>query len=71
MSERLAPTGAVWVCVACGKTARDRYGLKGEHSPGWDESCMLNALLCEEDSIVREGGKVVKADQFYTEPSHD
>jgi hypothetical protein len=48
----------VWVCQACGKTSRTKYGFldNGERSfedgtpvsdPGWDESCMLHAVLCE------------------------
>ena len=61
---RLAPPGFVWVCVACGKTARDRYGIEGEHSPGWDESCMLNSELVEESRIVRgNGGRIVRVDE--------
>lgn len=43
--NRMAPEGFIWVCAACGKTAQDRYGLNGIHSRGWDESCMLNAVL--------------------------
>lgn len=46
--KRIAPDGAVWVCGACGKTHKDRYGMEGEGSRGWDESCMLNAVLCHE-----------------------
>lgn len=38
----VAPIGQVWVCCACGKTARDLFG----NERGWDESCMLNAMLC-------------------------
>ncbi len=60
----LAATGQVWVCGACGKTSRTRYGFiddgtgrgadytpDGERvaAPGWDESCMLNAVLCHAD----------------------
>lgn len=56
----LAPTGQVWVCGACGKRSRTRYGFVddgtlrgGDYLPdgsrvadsGWDESCMLNASL--------------------------
>lgn len=44
--DRMAPDGQIWVCGACGKTAEDRYGIEGEHSRGWDESCMLHAVLC-------------------------
>lgn len=47
----IAPEGTVWVCGACGKRARSRYGFdEGRRSTaldaGWDESCMLNAILC-------------------------
>lgn len=44
---RRAPDGHVWRCCACGKWAEDRYGLIGPHSPGWDESCMLNAVATD------------------------
>ena len=56
MSDRIAPAGAIWVCAACGKTAKDRYGLEGKHSFGWDESCALNAVLCHEDKSMTRGG---------------
>ncbi len=39
-----APEGQVYVCGACGKTSTTRYGLDAKN--GWDESCMLNAVLC-------------------------
>lgn len=61
-NDRIAPEGAIWVCGACGKTALDRYG---DPNSGWDESCMLNSILCTTASIVRgEHGRVVKADQY-------
>jgi hypothetical protein len=41
---KFAPAGTVWVCAACGKTARDRF--EGER--GWDVSCFMNAVLCHE-----------------------
>jgi hypothetical protein len=43
--EQDAPVGTVWVCGACGKQASNRYD--GGISYGWDESCMLNAVLCK------------------------
>lgn len=56
----IADPGKVFVCLACGKTSHDRYGIVGEHSTGWDESCMLN---CEEFKIegltYSPGGRVV------------
>jgi hypothetical protein len=50
--DRRAPEGQLWVCCACGKTAEDRYGFEGEHSHGWDESCMLNARLFDKTRLV-------------------
>ena len=45
-----APENMVWVCGACGKTSRTRYGHNAENKnvcdPGWDTSCMMNAVLC-------------------------
>ena len=57
----LAPPGKLWVCGACGKKSRTRYGFIDNGTPnggdflpdgtrvadkGWDESCMMNAMLC-------------------------
>lgn len=66
--ERRAPPGAIWVCGACGKTAEDQYGIIGDHSRGWDESCMLNAVLVKENSIKRQGDCVVSADPWEDRP---
>jgi len=61
--DRYALAGQVWVCGACGKTAdKDRFGIEGAVSSGWDESCMLNAILCKQDSIKTENGRVTHAD---------
>jgi hypothetical protein len=47
----LAPAHQTWVCAGCGKTSRSRYGFdasgKSVADAGWDESCMLRAVLCE------------------------
>lgn len=48
---QLAPEGCVWVCAACGKRSRDQYGEQ-PISHGWDESCVLNSVLCREDHLV-------------------
>lgn len=63
MGNRTAAAGTVYVCVACGKRSRDLYGDQAI-SGGWDESCVLNAVLCEEVSLVFAEGssRVVKAD---------
>lgn len=44
----IAPEGQIWVCAACGKTTKDNHG----NERGWDESCMLNAVLCHEQQRV-------------------
>jgi hypothetical protein len=44
IDEHVAPEGTIYVCRMCGKTAKDSY-----NGPrGWDESCMLNAVLCHD-----------------------
>lgn len=59
MANEKAPEGFVYVCVACGKRSKDRYGdLKIDR--GWDESCMLNCELFREDQLVIKGGLVVE-----------
>jgi hypothetical protein len=39
-----------FVCMACGKTARSRYGFdvtgKSTGDLGWDVSCVTHAILC-------------------------
>lgn len=56
-----AGEGEVFVCQACGKRSKDLYGEKAFGS--WDESCMMNAILCKESSVVfHPNGMVIKAD---------
>lgn len=62
-NNRIAPDDAIWVCAACGKTATDRYGIEGIHSSGWDESCMMNSVLCKREGIT-PGQRVMKADPY-------
>lgn len=57
--ERFAPEGSIWVCRACGKTALDRFGIEGERSPGWDESCALNSEMFPVSRLVYSGSRVV------------
>jgi hypothetical protein len=61
-----APEGQVFVCGACGKTSKSIYGdphpIDDDHPMNWDESCMLNAVLCHESSLEYQHGRVVKAD---------
>ena len=59
MSDNIAPVGRIWVCRACGKTARDKYGESG----GWDESCMLNAVLCYERKRFDDGWHVAPTEE--------
>jgi hypothetical protein len=40
--DQTAPEGQVFVCGACGRVAKTRYGMK-------DDSCILWATLCHEE----------------------
>ena len=51
LTNVIAPEGAVYVCSACGKRSRDKYGNQAIDRE-WDESCSLNSILCEEASLV-------------------
>ena len=46
-----APKGQVFMCTACGKRARDRYGFDAIDY-GYDESCMMHAQLFPEDEAA-------------------
>jgi hypothetical protein len=53
-----AKEGHIFVCAACGKRSRDRYGEQ-RISRGWDESCMMNAVELPEHTLIIENGLVV------------
>jgi hypothetical protein len=64
----LAPDGQVYVCGACGKTSRNQAGFERRDNPrggpsvaahGWDESCMLNAILCFKKAATETEWKAV------------
>jgi hypothetical protein len=57
--NEIAPEGQVFVCLACGKRSRDKYGDK-VIDRGWDVSCVLNSKLCYEDKLELKEGRVVK-----------
>lgn len=61
--NRVAPIGKVFVCLACGKRSRDRYGTN-LISHGWDESCMLNCDEFDEKDLVIENGRVIKIENM-------
>lgn len=44
MIERYAPAGKIWLCMMCGKTAKDCC----TDERGWDESCAMNCILVDE-----------------------
>jgi hypothetical protein len=58
--NKRAPDGHVYVCGACGKVSRWRYGFdlaeKNDSSPGWDESCSMNCGLGTEADITEPKG---------------
>lgn len=49
-----APEDQIFVCAACGKTSKSIYGEQTGLG-GWDESCMLNAVLCYENRRDEKG----------------
>lgn len=51
--ENQASEGTIWVCAACGKTAKNRVPGKPGAMPGWDESCMLKAVLVYDDRTLQ------------------
>lgn len=59
MVNSVAPEGMVFVCLACGKRSRDKYGFDPINR-GWDVSCMINSELVDERNLVLEGGRVVQ-----------
>lgn len=62
----LAPEGYIWICLACGKTSKSKYGFDQDHKPvamrGWDVSCSLNSQLFLESQIAERDldGRVIK-----------
>lgn len=60
-----APEGQIYICAACGKTSPTQYGFDENNKKvsdyGWDESCMLHAVLVYTDSIMLQGARVIKA----------
>lgn len=57
MSNETAKPGKVFVCMACGKQSRDKYGFD-PISRGWDESCMLNSQELPLDKLDITDGRV-------------
>lgn len=49
-----APEGQIWVCAACGKSARNRANVG-------DESCFLNAVLCYDRGLPWEAVQAMNA----------
>lgn len=59
MSNETAPEGKVWVCCACGKMSKDRYGRQAI-TRGWDESCVLHSQLFDEKALTIVDGRVTE-----------
>jgi hypothetical protein len=57
--RNVAGPGQIFLCRSCGKTNKRRLIAD---TPGWDESCALNAMLIEESSIERDKyGHIIEA----------
>lgn len=58
----IASEGQIYVCGACGRRSKDKYGDQAIDY-AWDASCMLNSVLCKENSLEFDDNKrVIKAD---------
>jgi hypothetical protein len=60
----IADDDHLYVCCACGKTSTTAYGFDdagaSTASPGWDESCMMNAqLVLKAHCRFSPGGRVI------------
>ena len=56
--DPIAPEGKIWICLACGKTAKNKYGPP-DCMKGWDASCVMNSALVDEKYVVYgEDGRV-------------
>lgn len=53
--NRDAKEGQIFICACCGKRSMDLYGDKAIDS-GWDESCIMNAVLCYAEKKFDEHG---------------
>jgi len=69
--NKQADKGNLFVCCACGKISKWKYGFddEGNHedvggeryaSWCWDASCMMHAVELPIDTLVFEGGRVIK-----------
>ena len=67
MLDGLAPMGTIFVCSACGRRSRSRYGTVDADS-GWDESCSTHAHLWDEAGMEVTNGRVTKATASKKEP---
>jgi hypothetical protein len=59
MSTETNQPETVWVCLACGKRSKDRWSFDSI-SPGWDESCMINAVEVRVDHLIMNGNRVAE-----------
>lgn len=70
----LAPEGHLWVCLACGKTSKTRFGFDESNARvamrGWDASCVMNSELIAIDRITSQDaeGRVYKISGLEDDP---
>ena len=60
--NQTALEGQVYVCRACGKRARDKYGFD-PIDRGWDASCVLHSALVYENKLIIKDGRVVRVEE--------
>lgn len=58
----ICPEYTIWLCGACGKLSPTKHGFdksNNQLNTGWDESCMLHAVLVHKPSIVRNDAGMI------------
>lgn len=65
--NEVAKEGFVFVCGACGKRSKDRFGFQ-KIDRGWDESCMLNSDQYPEAALeFGSNGRVVRIEERHND----
>ncbi len=64
----VAPEGAMWWCLECGRISGDRYGVLATRQ-GWTEYCTLKSVLVNASTMeVEPNGRVREADMLKDQP---
>lgn len=60
MSNKKAPKGKVYQCMACAKRSKDKYGDE-PLDYGWDVSCVMHCELIDEEEAKKNREQFLEA----------